>query len=81
MYPKYYYKINEVISKQLSSLILLFLKDTRKLYDGKILKDKFNDLIRYGYSMNEGNEVIFNMLGIGSKINKQEQVFLRNIFI
>ena len=78
---KYYYKINEVISKQLSSLILLFLKDTRKLYDGKILKDKFNDLIRYGYSMNEGNEVIFNMLGIGSKINKQEQVFLRNIFM
>ena len=78
---KYCYKINEVISKQLSSLILLFLKDTRKLYDGKILKDKFNDLIRYGYSMNEGNEVIFNMLGIGSKINKQEQVFLRNIFM
>ena len=62
-------------------MILLFLKDTRKLYDGKILKDKFNDLIRYGYSMNEGNEVIFNMLGIGSKINKQEQVFLRNIFM
>ena len=78
---KYSYKINEVISKQLSSLILLFLKDTRKLYDGKILKDKFNDLIRYGYSMNEGNEVIFNMLGIGSKINKQEQIFLRNIFM
>ena len=79
---KNYYKINETISKQLSNLILLFLKDTRKIYDGKILKDKFNDLIRYGYNnIGEGNEVIFNMLGIGNKINKQEQIFLKNIFM
>ena len=79
---KNYYKINECISKQLSNLILLFLKDTRKIYDGKILKDKFNDLLRYGYNeIGGGNEIIFNMLGIGNKINKQEQIYLRNIFM
>ena len=78
---KYFSKINDCISKQLSSVILMFLKDTRKLYDGKILKDKFNDLIRYGYSMGEGNEIIFNVLGIGNRVNKKEQIFLRNIFM
>ena len=78
---KYYYKINETISKQLSSLILFLLKDTRKLHEGKILKDKFNDLIKYGYSVGDGNEVIFNMLGLNNRINKQEPIFLRNIFM
>ena len=78
---KYYYKINECMSKQLSAIILMFLKDARKLYDGKILKDKFNDLIRYGYNMGEGNEIIFNVLGIENRVNKKEQIFLRNIFM
>ena len=49
-----YYKIDktgsEGITEELSSLILLFLKDRRTLYDGKILKDEFNELIKHGYS-------------------------------
>lgn len=78
---KYYYKINECISKQLSSVILLLLKDQRKLYDGKILKDKFNDLIKYGYSMGDGNEIIFNVLGLHNRVNVHEPILLRNIFM
>ena len=78
---KYYSKINECISKQLSELIYLFLVDKRILFDGKILKDKFNDLIRNGYSMGDGNEVMLNILGLGNKLVKQEPIFLRNIFM
>ena len=78
---KFYYKINEVISKQLSQLILFLLKDTRKFHEGQILKDKFNDLIKYGYNPG-GDEVLFNMLGMNHRIvNKQESIFLRNIFM
>ena len=78
---KYYFKINECISKQLSELIYLFLVDKRVLFEGKILKDKFNDLIRNGYSMVDGNEVMLNILGLGNKLVKQEPIFLRNIFM
>ena len=78
---KYYNRINETISKQLSDLTYLFLTDKRKIYDGKILKDKFNDLIKHGYSMIDGNEVMLNILGLGNKLSKQEPIFLRNIFM
>ena len=78
---KYYYKINEVISQQLSELSYLFLTDKRVLYDEKILKDKFNDLIRNGYSIVDGNEVMLNILGLGNKLAKQEPILLRNIFM
>ena len=78
---KYYNRINETISKQLSDLTYLFLTDKRIIYDGKILKDKFNDLIKHGYSMIDGNEVMLNILGLGNKLTKQEPIFLRNIFM
>ena len=78
---KYYYKINECISHQLSELSYLFLTDKRVLYDEKILKDKFNDLIRNGYSIVDGNEVMLNILGVGNKLAKQEPILLRNIFM
>ena len=83
MYPKekFFYEINECVSQQLSELSYLFLTDKRVLFNGKILKDKFNDLIRNGYSMVDGNEVMLNMLGLGNKLTKQEPIFLRNIFM
>ena len=83
MYPKekFFNEINECVSQQLSELSYLFLTDKRVLFNGKILKDKFNDLIRNGYSMVDGNEVMLNMLGLGNKLTKQEPIFLRNIFM
>ena len=78
---KYSKKINECISKNFSDLIYLFLTDKRKLYEGKILKDKFNELIRNGYSLQEGNEIVLNILGLGNKLTKQEPIFIRNIFM
>ena len=83
MYPKekFFNEINECVSQQLSELSYLFLTDKRILFNGKILKDKFNDLIRNGYSMVDGNEVMLNMLGLGNKLTKQEPIFLRNIFM
>ena len=83
MAPKeeYYTRINEAVSSQLSELIYLFLTDKRKIYNDKILKDTFNDLIKNGYSMIDGNEVMLNILGFGNKISKQEPIFLRNLFM
>jgi hypothetical protein len=83
MFPKekFFNEINECISQQLSDLSYLFLTDKRILFEGKILKDKFNDLIRNGYSMVDGNEVMLNILGLGNKLSKQEPIFLRNIFM
>ena len=78
---KFYNIINEAISKQLSDLTYLFLTDRRVIYDDKILKDKFNDLIKHGYSMVDGNEVMLNILGLGNKLSKQEPIFLRNVFM
>ena len=78
---KYFDKINEVISKQLSNILYIFLTDQRKLFNGKILKDELNDLIRRGYSMIDNNEVMLNILGLGNKLSKQEPIFLRNIFM
>ena len=83
MTPKEYYHftINETVSKQFSDLIYLLLTDKRKVYNDKILKDTFNDLIKNGYSVMDGNEVMLNILGIGNKLSKQEPIFLRNIFM
>ena len=83
MYPKdkYYSEVNEMVSKKLSELMYLFLTDSRKLFEGKILKDKFNDLIRSGYSIVDGNEVVLNILGLRSKLSNQGPIFLRNIFM
>ena len=78
---KYYYEVNEMVSKKLSELIYLLLTDSRKLFEGKILKDKFNELIRSGYSIVDGNEVVLNILGLRSKLSNQGPVFLRNIFM
>ena len=78
---KYYYKINDTVSKHISELTYLFLTDKRIIYDNKILKDKFNDLIKNGYSMVDGNEVMLNILGLGNKLSKQEPIFLRNLFM
>ena len=78
---KYFYKINQTISKQLSNIIYIFLTDQRKLFNGKILKDEFNDLIKRGYSMVDNNEVVLNILGLGNKLSRQEPIFLRNIFM
>lgn len=58
---KFYNIINEAISKQLSDLTYLFLTDRRVIYNDKILKDKFNDLIKHGYSMVDDNEVMLNI--------------------
>ena len=78
---KYYNRINETVSKHISELTYLFLTDKRIIYDNKILKDKFNDLIKNGYSMIDGNEVMLNILGLGNKLTKQEPIFLRNLFM
>ena len=77
---KFFYKINETISKYSAQLILFLLKDTRKFHEGVILKDKFNDLIKYGYNSG-GDEIIFNVMGMHNRINKQEPIFLKNIFM
>ena len=78
---KYYNIINETISSHLSDLTYLFLTDKRIIYDNKILKDKFNELIKNGYSIVDGNEVMLNILGLGNKLTKQEPIFLRNLFM
>ena len=78
---KYYSEVNDILSKKLSELTYLFLTDPRKLFEGKILKDKFNDLIKNGYSMVDGNEVVLNILGLRNKLSNQEPIFLRNIFM
>ena len=78
---KYFNRINETVSKHLADLTYLFLTDKRKIFEDKILKDKFNDLIKHGYSIVDGNEVMLNILGIGNKLSKQEPIFLRNIFM
>ena len=75
------FKINECISKQLSELIYLFLTDKRTLFEGKILKDKFNELIKNGYIIVENNGFIFNIIDFENKLSKQETIFLRNIFM
>lgn len=78
---KFYYKINETVSRNISELTYLLLTDKRIIYEDKILKDKFNDLIKNGYSMVDGNEVMLNILGLGNKLSKQEPIFLRNLFM
>ena len=78
---KYYSEVNDLLSKKLSELTYLFLTDPRKLFEGKILKDKFNDLIKNGYSMIDGNEVVLNILGLRNKLSDREPIFLRNIFM
>ena len=74
------YFINQVISKQLSSLILLFLKDRRTLYDGKILKDEFNELIKHGYRLSN-NDLLMDLFIAEERHNFQENIFIKNIFM
>ena len=70
--------LNSVYCDNISDLIKYFLTEERKFFQGKILKDQFNEFLRI--ELKPSNEDLFVFLDTNEKISKNQSLIYKNVF-
>ncbi len=75
---KEFLNLNSIYCDNISDLIKYFLTEERKFYQGKILKDQFNEFLRI--ELKSSNEDLLAFLDNNEKISKNQSLIYKNVF-